>query len=544
MMKKGCHIGRYIGRRIRHYIRRKNSLVLLLAILLVPVLQAQDISVTRFYLNETDLTANTRGTTVLDQNGDKCALIRIQTTQKGFSFDVGSAGVQKVEDHHVGEIWVYVPFGVRHISIRHPQLGSLVNYSFPINIQKARTYIMEITSNKVFVNNYDDTRKQKLQIRVTLPKSSFTLNGMYVPLDENGEAEQVLSFGTYTYKVEAERYYPKEGQVTINDPNNAQLLLVDDLSPLMGQLSVHADPYNAEVLVDGKLISSTTSNTPPHSLQVGEHQVLVRCEGYKPEERVVEITQDKTTDIAVKLSQITRFNFSSQPQGALLSIDGEELQATPCSRIMKTGTYLLQARKAGYKEYRQTHHLSSSQPDVHIVMDKIYNYKYELYAEAAVRTGAFTAIGGSLGGYISQVNVELSAYYGLGKNETIYWNGVGTDYAVYPYECVYYPQTSLGIKLGYGISLGTRFRLCPQLGLGVLALHEGGSYVVGSPYMTSALLGLRFSARFGHIGFSLSPEYAYGLAWSPGYEALKAASPTINTWGQGLYVKLGLMLAI
>ncbi len=262
-MKKGSHIGRYIGRRIRHYIRRKNSLVLLLAILLVPVLQAQDISVTRFYLNETDLTANTRGTTVLDQNGDKCALIRIQTTQKGFSFDVGSAGVQKVEDHHVGEIWVYVPFGVRHISIRHPQLGSLVNYSFPINIQKARTYIMEITSNKVFVNNYDDTRKQKLQIRVTLPKSSFTLNGMYVPLDENGEAEQVLSFGTYTYKVEAERYYPKEGQVTINDPNNAQLLLVDDLSPLMGQLSVHADPYNAEVLVDGKLISSTTSNTPP-----------------------------------------------------------------------------------------------------------------------------------------------------------------------------------------------------------------------------------------------------------------------------------------
>ena len=31
---------------------------------------------------------------------------------------------------------------VRHISIRHPQLGSLVNYYFPINIEKARTYIM------------------------------------------------------------------------------------------------------------------------------------------------------------------------------------------------------------------------------------------------------------------------------------------------------------------------------------------------------------------------------------------------------------------
>ena len=47
---------------------------------------AQDISVTEFYLDEKDLTANGRHA-VEDQNGDKCALIRVQTTQKGFSFD-------------------------------------------------------------------------------------------------------------------------------------------------------------------------------------------------------------------------------------------------------------------------------------------------------------------------------------------------------------------------------------------------------------------------------------------------------------------------
>ena len=48
---------------------------------------AQDISVLDFYLDESDLTANR--TAVLDQNGDKCSLIRVQTTQKGFLFDVG-----------------------------------------------------------------------------------------------------------------------------------------------------------------------------------------------------------------------------------------------------------------------------------------------------------------------------------------------------------------------------------------------------------------------------------------------------------------------
>ena len=140
--------------------------ILIAIILFSSFVHAQKISVSRFVLAESDLTAQNKSTLVEDQNGDKCALIRVQTTQKGFSFDVGSAGIQKVDDNHIGEIWVYVPFGVRHISIRHPQLGSLVNYSFPINIEKARTYIMEITSDKVFVNYYDDSRKQKLNIRV------------------------------------------------------------------------------------------------------------------------------------------------------------------------------------------------------------------------------------------------------------------------------------------------------------------------------------------------------------------------------------------
>ena len=60
-------------------------------------MNAQDISVTEFYLAENDLTANGRNA-VLDQNGDKCALIRVQTTQKGFQFDVGGMAVGSLWD--------------------------------------------------------------------------------------------------------------------------------------------------------------------------------------------------------------------------------------------------------------------------------------------------------------------------------------------------------------------------------------------------------------------------------------------------------------
>lgn len=42
------------------------------------------IGVSKFRLLETDLTANTSGTTEKDQNGETSALIKVVTTQTGF----------------------------------------------------------------------------------------------------------------------------------------------------------------------------------------------------------------------------------------------------------------------------------------------------------------------------------------------------------------------------------------------------------------------------------------------------------------------------
>ena len=124
-------------------MKRIASFLILLALTLS--LAAQNISVASFNLDEKDLTANLAGTSVEDQNGQKCALLRIQTTEKGFTFDVGVLGIQKVDDSKVGEIWVYVPAGVRRITLRHQQLGTLKDYTFPINIASAKTYNMQLT---------------------------------------------------------------------------------------------------------------------------------------------------------------------------------------------------------------------------------------------------------------------------------------------------------------------------------------------------------------------------------------------------------------
>lgn len=515
-----------------------------IAIMFSSFTSAQKISVSRFILAESDLTAQNKSTMVEDQNGDKCALIRVQTTQKGFSFDVGSAGVQKTDDNHVGEIWVYVPYGVRHISIRHPQLGSLANYDFPINIEKARTYIMEITSDKVFVNYYDDTRKQKLHVHVVPSNSTFTLNGMNVALDSRGDATQELSFGTYTYKVVADKFYPKEGQIVINDSAKVQQLTVNDLVPIKGQLSVHTNPYNADVMIDGVTIPSNTSLTP-YTLQIGHHKLLVKSNGYKNEEQDVLIKQDEKLDVNVTLSRVALFAFTSTPSGAMVTIDGEKISNTPCNKELKTGSYEISAQKVGYKDYRKRLELNSSSPIVNISLSKIYNYKNEFYAELGARAGSYMAFGGSLGGYISNVNVELAAFYGTGNSETVYWSGNDTK----PVSSIYHPQITMSGKVGYGVALGTRYRITPQVGVNYLKLQEAMQEDANitpaqGANVTSALVGVRFSAIIAnHFGISLSPEYSFGVGKSNGYKELEAVSSKVKNWGQGFNVKLGLMVA-
>ena len=121
----------------------KKMFVLILSVFMPMMVLGQELSVESFYLAETDLTANTRGTMEYDQNGNVCALIKIKTPYDGFIFDVGVFGVIAVK--RVGEeIWVYVPYGIRKITVSHPELGIVRDYAFPCKIDKGRVYVMTL----------------------------------------------------------------------------------------------------------------------------------------------------------------------------------------------------------------------------------------------------------------------------------------------------------------------------------------------------------------------------------------------------------------
>lgn len=85
----------------------RDCLIILFS-LLSSYVYGQTISISSFKEMTDDVTAVSRSTTVLNQNGEKYALIKIETIQTRFSFDVDMLGSVKTV-YNPGEIWVYAP---------------------------------------------------------------------------------------------------------------------------------------------------------------------------------------------------------------------------------------------------------------------------------------------------------------------------------------------------------------------------------------------------------------------------------------------------
>lgn len=322
---------------------------------------AQKMSVANFYLAETDLTANTEGTIVYDQNGDKCALIKVETTQRGFSFDGGSLGITKVEERP-GEIWLYVPHGLKRLTISHPQLGILRNHDLGLSVQKARTYILELTTDKVVTAIFDDSKTQILELTVSPPNAEVIINGMRETPDENGRIVRKLSFGSYNCRVLSENYHTYEGTITINDPNNPHIVNVS-LKQAFGYLEIQAeDEYNgADVYVDDNKVGTMPMERIP--MKSGMHKVTISNPLYLPYETNVTI-QDSTVyplrpDKLVSNHAIVTIEAIDD---ATVWVDNERMGEGTWKGPLALGNHVIECRKNGHRSTSKQVNIASTNP--------------------------------------------------------------------------------------------------------------------------------------------------------------------------------------
>lgn len=395
------------------------KLFILIFLSIATLAHGQEMSVKSFHLAENDLTANTPGTMVYDQNGNVCALIKVETTLDGFSFDVGSLGVSEVK-RVGGEIWVYVPYGIRRITLSHPQLGVIRDYLIPSAIERGRTYIMKLIAGTVRTIVEHAASKQFLLIELEPKDAILEINGK-IKATDNGIYQELLPFGKWQYKVYCQNYHDVVGVVEISDPDNTHSLNLK-LKPAFGHISVLAtaqpEIVGAAVYIDEKHIGEV----PLNNIQInsGSHRMRIIKELYEAYNETFSIADEENRELTPYLTpDFAEVTFTTI-SGADIFINGEQKGNQRWSGKLPCGSYILETRKKGHIDYKTTYEITRNDHSKTINIDgptPIYGSLVISSTPAKAKVYIDSEYAGETPKYISKqvvgeysVKVELNGY--------------------------------------------------------------------------------------------------------------------------------------
>ena len=240
-----------MNKSILQMITKQHFLYLFIFILFSHTLYSQNLSVASFRKLDNSMTARIDAPKK-DQNGDICAVIKIVTTQTGFTFEGDGAGIYATE-HKTAEYWIWVGYGAKRLTVKHPQLGILRDYSYSIPIEKATDYELVLATGKIVTTLIEEIESKWLLITATPDNSIIYINNVFAG---TGTAQKKLKPGKYEYRIEAPYYHSTVGKIQMNDENVTQAI---KLLPAFGFIQINSLPEDgATIMIDEKQINNIT----------------------------------------------------------------------------------------------------------------------------------------------------------------------------------------------------------------------------------------------------------------------------------------------
>lgn len=319
----------------------KHILVLIAFLGCLLHVDAQNIKVTSFQLLPTDLSARTAA--VKDLNGDECALIKIVTSDPGYSFSDIIKQVNKPN-----EIWIYVPQGSKRITIRHPKYGILRNYEFDASLSAKTTYEMKMLDN-IEVIIHEDAGGQYLVMNVKPADATVYIDGVPEVLN-NGVLSKLLKYGQHSYKIEAPLYQPSTGEVLIE---NERKNLSVELKPDFGFIQINSTPeQGASVYIDDVLVGKTPLKSG--RLSKGVHQIRAVLPMYKPLEQAAEVIANQSSTLLLNFAaSFAKVELQAQANEEIW-VNNERKGTGVWSGRLTPGLYTFEARRTSYRSSKQT----------------------------------------------------------------------------------------------------------------------------------------------------------------------------------------------
>ena len=284
-----------------------------------------------------------------DKNGDKCALIKIQTPNMNeaernrlqFQADMGTFVYD--DKTAVGEVKIFLTEGCKTLIIMHPDYGKL-NYAMPLTLEGWKTYEMVLMADKddVAAPKTISLNSNYVIINVTPKDALINVDGK---LCTNGKANLTVD-EPHHLEVSHKLYHTYE--MEIHASATEKLKYDVNLAPAFGWLKIDSKPESgAIVLIDGERKGMTpfTSDTLPS----GEYEVKLMKDMYETGTFTVVVKDTQTQEIELPIkptfSQVTVTTDSESD----IFIDGEKKGKGKWQGRLLEGTHILEARKISHR---------------------------------------------------------------------------------------------------------------------------------------------------------------------------------------------------
>ncbi|MBO4800394.1 MAG: PEGA domain-containing protein [Bacteroidaceae bacterium] len=512
----------------------RKIVALLFGSLLAVPLTAQEMSVVSFRLLETDLTANTRGTSEMDQNGETAALIKIVTLERGFNFDGGSLGIVGTKEKP-GELWLYVPRYAQRLTISHPNFGVLRNYSYPVTVEGGRTYEMLI----------DIGTGRYATISGTVANSDIVIDGEFV--GKSPIYNRYLGYGKHSITATNNRFEGtdtvyvttvKEGAKKENLIFNVEMR---DMSDHYGDINVTVDG-NADIFFQGQKVG-----TGQWQSQLREGKYILETHKANCDSVKTAFTVTALKENVVKATPPTPhtgyLNIYTRPRNLTALLDGRTPVDLTEAQSVPVGTHALEFSRKGYVSQTREFNVERYQITADTVTLERINYVKPtcFYFGAAYTIRSMGGPTGIVGYTYKNHDLQASYTFGTGASDDIYWWDSATDpTSSTRLGAVNYKMSSIALKYGYQFRLFTRFGILPQLGFMQNRLQANlvdgtEKYGDGATSFCLTLGAKLLMVPFQHCYIFASPEYAFPLSKDNAFQSI-AKTADLNAGGFAVHI--------
>ena len=342
-------------------MKQKHILIFLLSLLIgVDVLaQSNGLSVKRFTDVSHEKLHARSANAPKDNSGNYPALLLVQVlseSEASFSANYMLSSAEKKGN----EYWVYMAEGAKYVEISLPRYEKIKVVFSDVSNGTISSLMSKCTYELVIhvpgsEENKQVVKRQFFKVRVAPEDAVVEVKvgeEWQLWTTENGLASDIISYGSYDYRVSAPDYYSQEGVLTLSDNSN--------------EVTVSLKPNYGFLVIDGTVstvgasvyATNTYTNTPlrlgtvpltPTKLSSAPYLIKLHKENYKDTSFVVDISDGKTTSLTPVLQENSTRVILQTKDHATIYMNGMELGKGVWTGKIEYGQHLVEVRANKYR---------------------------------------------------------------------------------------------------------------------------------------------------------------------------------------------------